>query len=128
MATINRKPLQPNKVKYKSESRTHTQEFYNSIAWKRLRDVYFKTHPICECCREHGRVVPATDVHHKRPWDRGSTEEEKWQLFLDEKNLLSCCETCHHAIHFKDKEYHLSSLDSLTDIEYRYAHGLNFMK
>jgi len=128
MPTINRKPIQPPKVEYKKESKVHAQEFYNSLAWKRLRDTYLKTHAICECCLEHGRVIPATDIHHKVPWDRGKTEEEKWQLFLNEKNLLSVCETCHHALHFKDKQYHLSSLDSLTDTEYRYAHGLNFLK
>lgn len=126
MPWINRKPIQPPKVEYKKESKVHAQEFYNSLAWKRLRDTYIKTHPICYECLQHGVVEPAVDVHHAIPWDRGKTEEEKWNLFLDEKNLISLCETCHHALHFKDNHYHLSRLDTLTDSEYRYAHGLNY--
>lgn len=123
---INRKYLSEKPIKYKSESREHTSEFYNSAAWRRLRNTFLSTRPICACCLEFGKVTPATVAHHKIPWDRGITEEEKWNLFLKESNLMPVCDTCHHALHFKDKQYHLGSLDSLTDIEYRYAHGLNY--
>ena len=120
---INRNRIKEKKVNYKRENKS--TEFYNSMAWTRLRNTYLSLHPICECCLEHERVTPATDIHHRRPFLNGETKEERWNLFLDEKNLMALCEKCHYALHFKDKQYGLSSLDSLTETEYRYAHGLN---
>ena len=128
MATINKKYINTKPVKYRHESKEQAASFYNSMAWKRLRDTYLSTHPLCECCLEHERVTPATDVHHIRPWNRGKTEEEKWNLLLDEKNLMSVCQDCHYALHFKDKQYNMLMLNDLTDIEYKYAHGLNYLK
>lgn len=126
MPYINRRQIKEKKVKYKNEKQELASDFYNSMAWKRLRNTYISLHPICECCLEHGRVVPATEVHHKTPYSRGETETEKWQLFLNERNLMSLCEKCHHGLHNKDREYSIGCLDSLTDTEYRYIHGLNY--
>ena len=126
MPVINRKGIREKKVKYKSEKKAKNEDFYNSIAWKRLRNTYISLHPICQCCLEHGKVTPASEVHHKTPFGRGDTEEEQWKLFLDEHNLMSVCRLCHLGLHNKDKQYHLGALDSLTDIEYRYIHGLNY--
>jgi 5-methylcytosine-specific restriction protein A len=126
MPVINRKGIREKKVKYKSDKKAKSEDFYNSIAWKRLQNTYISLHPLCECCMEHGRVVPAAAVHHKHPFLRGETEEEQWQLFLDQKNLMSVCNKCHIALHNKDREYHLGCLDSLSDLEYRYTHGLNY--
>lgn len=126
MPTIKRKEINPKKIKYKTK-KENALRFYDTAAWRRLRNTFLSTHPLCACCIEHGRVEPATDIHHIIPYDRGNSEEEKWALFLDEKNLLPLCEKCHYALHFKDKEYHLLSLDTLTDTEYNYAHGLNYL-
>lgn len=126
MPRINRKQIKEKSVKYKSEKKELSASFYDSLAWKRLRNTYISLHPLCECCLEHNKVEAATEVHHKRPWSRGESEEEKWQLFLDERNLMSLCQQCHLALHMKDREYGLSSLDELTETEWKYAKGLNY--
>lgn len=92
------------------------------MAWHRLRKTFLSTHPLCMECLRHGRVNPAEDIHHRRPWSRGKDDIEKWNLFLDENNLIALCEVCHLAIHDKDKKYHLNALDGLTDAEYNEAH------
>lgn len=126
MPVINKTKIKEKRIEYKSESREHSSGFYNTGAWRRLRDTYLKLHPLCEICCEHEKVTPAEHVHHRIPFDRGETEQEKWELFLSEKNLMSLCPACHMALHLKDRQYGLGSLDSLTDIEYKYAHGLNY--
>lgn len=125
MPTINKKEIKTKPVKYKHEKKVKAASFYDSLAWRRLRDTYISLHPICECCLEHEHVEPATEVHHKTPFMRGETDVEKWNLFLSEKNLMSLCEKCHLAMHVKDREYGLGSLTELTDTEWRYAHGFN---
>lgn len=119
MPQINRKQIKPKKVKYKKENRS--EEFYSKQAWRRLRDTYISLHPLCECCISHHVIRPASEVHHKVPFMRGETEEEQWRLFLDERNLMALCDTCHIALHNKDRDYNLSVLDELTEIEYRKA-------
>ena len=113
-------------MRYRKESAEHAGSFYSSSAWKRLRNTYLSNHPLCECCLEHNKVTAAEHVHHKQPWDRGETEEEKWELFLKESNLMSLCQDCHMAMHLKDREYHLGILDELTETEWKYAKGLNY--
>lgn len=126
MPTIKRKELHEKQVSYRHESQEMTSNFYNSMAWKRLRNTYLSTHPLCEICLQHEKVEPTEHIHHRVPWQRGINEEEKWKLFLDEKNLISVCSDCHMALHNKDRQYHLGSLDSLTDTEWKYAKKLNF--
>ena len=125
MPTINRREIKPKKVKFKHEKKELCNDFYSSMAWKRLRNTYISLHPVCCLCLQHGRVEPATEVHHKVPFLRGETEQERWQLFLDENNLLSCCRECHIALHNKDREYNLNSLDELTDKEWKEAHKID---
>ena len=126
MPKINRKYLSEKPIKYKSESREHTSDFYNSVAWRRLRNTFLSTHPICYECCQHGHVVPAEHAHHLIPFMSGKTEEERWNLFLKESNIRMLCSKCHHGYHNKMKEYNMKSCYELTDIEYRYAHGLNY--
>ena len=122
MPRINKREIKEKPVKYKKESKS--EPFYGTTAWKRLRDTYISLHPICECCLEHGKVEPAKEVHHERPFLRGETEEEQWKLFLDEKNLMSVCSKCHTALHVKDNMYHMDVLDDLTEKEWKYAHNI----
>ena len=71
------------------------EEFYNSRAWKTLRNWWISEHPLCEVCEIEGRSVPAEQVHHLEVWSHGKTKTDKWLLFLDDTNLCSCC-TYHH--------------------------------
>lgn len=59
-------------------------------AWKRIRDRYIKTHPLCEECFKRGRFTEAQEVHHIRPLSQGGTH--------DEANLMALCKSCHSRI------------------------------
>ena len=122
MPTINKKEIKEKSVKYKHDNKS--TDFYGSMAWRRLRDTFISLHPLCQCCLEHGKVEPATQAHHIIPFLRGGDEQERWELFLDEKNLLALCDKCHTALHVKDREYNMGRLDDLTDKEWKYAHSI----
>ena len=59
-------------------------------AWKRIRDRYVASHPLCEECEKHGRVTPAEEVHHILPLSQGGTHAEE--------NLMALCTPCHSGI------------------------------
>lgn len=62
-------------------------------AWKRIRDSYVKSHPVCEECFKNGIIVEAEEVHHIKPLSEGGTH--------DKENLISLCKSCHARIHAK---------------------------
>ena len=116
MPSINRKQIRPKTVEYKHDDKS--AEYYNSNAWHSLRDEYYAKHPLCECCLSHGRVTAAEHIHHRRKFLSGITDTERWQLLLDENNLMSVCAKCHTALHIKAKRYNMECVDELTDAEY----------
>ena len=63
-------------------------------AWKRVRERYIAAHPLCEKCRERGKLTPAQEVHHLLPLSRGGTP--------DESNLMALCKPCHSEITARD--------------------------
>lgn len=60
-------------------------------AWKRIRDRHISQHPLCEECEKQGRLVPAEEVHHKKPISQGGSHARD--------NLMSLCRSCHTKIH-----------------------------
>ncbi len=60
-------------------------------AWKRIRDRYAQTHPLCEMCLKEGRLTPVEEVHHILPISRGGDHRES--------NLMSLCQSCHTKLH-----------------------------
>ncbi len=60
-------------------------------AWKRIRDRYVSTHPLCEHCKAEGRIVPVQEVHHIIPLNQGGSNKDD--------NLMSLCHNCHMKIH-----------------------------
>jgi len=60
-------------------------------AWKRIRDRHISQHPLCEECEKQGKLVPAEEVHHKKPISQGGTHARD--------NLMSLCRSCHTKIH-----------------------------
>lgn len=60
-------------------------------AWKRIRDRYVSTHPLCERCKAEGRLTPVEEVHHIIPLNQGGSNKED--------NLMSLCHNCHMKIH-----------------------------
>ena len=59
-------------------------------SWKRIRDRYIKTHPLCEECQRQGRLNPAEEVHHIIPLANGGSNNKE--------NLMSLCKSCHSRI------------------------------
>ncbi|MDO5531413.1 HNH endonuclease [Sutterella sp.] len=57
--------------------------------WQRLRAAFLREHPLCEICKEAGRLTPATDVDHIIP-HRGDQA-----LLWDRDNLQALCHECH---------------------------------
>jgi 5-methylcytosine-specific restriction protein A len=55
--------------------------------WRTIRELYIAKHPLCQRCLESGRLIPAEEVHHIVPIDRGGTHAED--------NLMSLCQSCH---------------------------------
>ena len=56
-------------------------------AWKRVRDRYIKSHPLCEECEKQGKLTAAEEVHHKLPLSKGGSNEKS--------NLMALCKSCH---------------------------------
>ena len=133
MAEINRKIVREKPVRWKREHNdieTHSEDFYNTQAWKRLRRTYLSLHPICEECLRHERITPAAHVHHLRPFMSEKTDEARWNTFLNESNLRSLCECCHWGYHYKMRHKRTLVVDSLGDDEYSqaqlmYGHNVN---
>lgn len=74
-------------------------KFYQSGRWKHLRDSIMNSFPICYNCNKHGIITPATELHHAIPFLSGDNEQQQWQLFLDQTNLVPLCNYCHKKIH-----------------------------
>lgn len=67
------------------------QKLYNSKAWHRLRMAQLRDYPLCEFCRQQGRIEKAEIVDHIKP-HRGNKE-----LFYDVSNLQSLCKQHHDS-------------------------------
>lgn len=92
----------PKKIhKHNKKPRTFNQSsrFYQSKQWKKLRNDYIGHHPLCERCLEYDKITPAVDVHHIKPFLRGKDEQERWELLLNQNNLMALCKQCHMYFH-----------------------------
>ena len=75
---------------------------YNSVKWKRLRQVILDRHGgLCAECERIGYVTEATIIHHIKPWKEGKTRKQRHKLIWDENNLEPVCEGCHINLHNK---------------------------
>jgi len=93
MPTINLgKRKNPDKTVYTK----YRQGFYQSKVWKGLRAAKVCENPVCEKCEREGRTTQTQEVHHKKPWETGLTEDQRWYLFTLWENLESLCTPCHH--------------------------------
>lgn len=67
---------------------------YKDKRWKRKRKVILKRDDyLCRECKRYGKTTPATTVHHVKP------VVQHPELWLDSKNLYSCCSECHNSFH-----------------------------
>lgn len=76
------------------------QKLYQSKRWKEVRQYMKMKYPLCQDCLKEGKVVPMEEVHHiKSPFEKGLSEEEKYNRAFDEKNLVCLCKECHIKRH-----------------------------
>lgn len=100
-------------------------KYYGSAAWKRLRATFYSEHPCCEECLKRQKITPTEEIHHRKPFGQGATEQDRWTLLLSQDNLVALCRVCHDAIHNKINKYNMNACDSLTDKEWRHAHDID---
>lgn len=101
MPTINKQRIREKQVQYRHNN--VSAQYYNTSAWRNLRNYYIKRHPLCEECMKNGKVKAAEEVHHIKEFLRGKTNEERYLLLTDETNLMSVCRKCHMKIHSRRK-------------------------
>jgi len=77
---------------YDKHSRSPDHNKTYGYRWKKLRDLYISKHPLCENCLKFGRLIPADEVHHIIPVERGGAHNEE--------NLVSLCQSCHTRTRF----------------------------
>lgn len=64
-------------------------KFYQSTAWRKLRNLKLEQSPLCEECQRRGITTLAQVVDHIVPINRGGAK-------LDIANLQSLCHPCHN--------------------------------
>jgi 5-methylcytosine-specific restriction enzyme A len=82
--------LPPSRPAYERRAdRRRDKAFYKSPAWRRLRLMFLRAHPLCHDCKKEGRLTAAVHVHHiiDRKLDG--------VLALDWSNLEALCASCH---------------------------------
>jgi 5-methylcytosine-specific restriction enzyme A len=57
--------------------------------WEKLRKVFLIENPLCLDCIEHGKLTPATEVHHIKK------VKDFPLLRLVKENLMGLCKSCH---------------------------------
>lgn len=67
--------------------------------WIRLRKWKLSRNPLCEDCKERGRIVLATEVHHIMPVEDGLSVIDRERLMYAIGNLRSLCHDCHIRAH-----------------------------
>jgi 5-methylcytosine-specific restriction protein A len=63
--------------------------FYNSRAWRSLRDWYLRQNPLCVECQRRGFLVPAVHLNHVVPLALAP------ERALDPTNIEGLCKSCH---------------------------------
>lgn len=59
--------------------------------WRKARARFLRANPLCEKCKQQGRLTPATVVDHVIP-HRGD-----YHLFWDQGNWQALCKGCHDS-------------------------------
>lgn len=72
---------------------------YNTRIWRKLRLYYLSKNPLCEKCKNIGKLTLAVEVHHIISISSVNTKEMKMQVGYNINNLMSLCKKCHIKIH-----------------------------
>jgi 5-methylcytosine-specific restriction endonuclease McrA len=63
--------------------------------WMRISRQIRRERPLCQRCREQGRITAAELVHHCIPVDRDKVR----LLHVNPRDLMSLCRVCHETLH-----------------------------
>ena len=112
------KEIERNKEK-SSRRNSKWNKYYSNKYWHELRNNYYMQHPCCECCERQGIVTPTEEVHHKKRFSAGLTEQAKWNLLLSEHNLISVCKYHHNLAHVYMERYNTDTagIDEILSID-----------
>lgn len=78
--------------------------FYQSKAWERCRDAYYKkAGGLCERCLSVGIVKAGVIVHHKKELTMENYTDPSIAFSFD--NLMLVCRPCHEQLHRGMKRY-----------------------
>ena len=90
-----------NKQRWKERDKNRDpklKKFYSSRSWRKVRNKHINDNPLCEECKDKGKVVEAEEVDHIVPL------KVDWSKRLDMDNLQSLCKSCHAKKSQRDKE------------------------
>ena len=112
------KEIERNKEKA-SHRNSKWNKYYSNKYWHELRNNYYMQHPCCECCERQGIVTPTEEVHHRKKFAAGLTEQAKWNLLLNENNLISLCKYHHNLAHVYMERYNTDTagIDEILSID-----------
>lgn len=88
-------PIRPQRLKRKKDDvpqhmpRESSNERGYTARWRKARDGWLRSHPLCVHCEQQGRVRAANEVDHIQP-HKGDIV-----LFWDNTNWQSLCKPCH---------------------------------
>lgn len=85
-------------VSHRDDRETSSRRGYDS-RWRRARKRFLSAHPLCEKCREQGKLVKADVVDHIIP-HRGDEKR-----FWDEGNWQALCKSCHDSKTMTEDRY-----------------------
>lgn len=100
MPTINK----PQRKRRKNDSRIddiERKKVYSTTRWKKLRAAKFANDPLCEMCRDEGKVTVAEDIHHITSFMSTEDPIQREYLAYDYNNLMSLCKVHHQQVHNK---------------------------
>ena len=75
---------------WRSDKRTSSERGYNS-KWRKARETYLRSNPLCVMCKEQGKVEVANVVNHIIP-HKGDKA-----LFWDRSNWQAVCKFHHDS-------------------------------
>lgn len=98
------------------------QKFYHKRVWKDLRQWYLRQEPLCEMCKEAGKLTPAHSIDHKIPF-----EDPTDPLAVDSNNLKSLCLECHSVVTAREQKRTVDSFPSPNEFfQYKYKPRIEY--
>lgn len=73
-------------------------KFYWTASWRRKRENFLRSNPLCKHCEAQGKITPAREVDHIKPINpinAYDVQDGKFGQPLEESNLQALCTPCH---------------------------------